>query len=191
MKSLLTVAVITLTAPAVAQDWSGFYGVVGLGGVSGAGDQFDSGALTDQYDAEGTQVSLGVGYNVQNGALVYGGEFSYSMGKITFPGFDDRNFIDGIIDLKGRVGYATGKLLIYGTLGYTMADQDFLDAPAADADGFSYGIGVDMMVSDRLFAGLEYLRRNLDVEEGDIVGFPDFSYENELDTISLRVGMRF
>jgi outer membrane immunogenic protein len=191
MKFLLAAAVLTLATPVAAQDWTGFYGVLGAANNSGALDELDSGALTGEFDLDGNTFGLGVGYNVQRGALVYGGEFAFSSGEISVDGVDAANFVDGIVDLKGRIGYATGSVLFYGTLGYAMADLHFASAPTADASGFSYGVGVDMMVTDRIFGGIEYQRRSLDVDEGDIVGFPTYTYKHDVDSIALRIGMRF
>lgn len=196
MKSCVVAALVAM-APlaATAQDWTGAYGALGFANTGGGVDEFNAGVAGTSLPLDGHQRSIALGYNMQNGALVYGGELSISSGKSFVEGVSDLNYVSGVIDLKGRLGYATGKFLIYGTLGFAKADRNFANPAVTNnpvgVNGLSYGLGVDMMVSDRVFAGMEYLERSLDVGEGDIGGFPTFSYDQTLRSVGLRVGMRF
>jgi len=54
--------------------------------------------------------------------------------------------------------------------------------------GFSYGAGVDYMVSDHLFVGAEYLMRNL---SGARVNDPTRTMESSIQSAQLRVGWHF
>ena len=195
MKSILVAGILALSAAnASAQDWTGAYGVLAVSDGSGTSKTFSSGVLSSSFDISGHGVSLAYGYNVQNGALVYGGELAYDFGKTYFDGLPDTDNYDGMLDLKGRVGYASGKFVVYGVLGYSRSQSNYslvtIDDPIA-ISGMSYGIGGDLAIGERVFVGLEYLRRNLEIGQGGIGGFPDDSEETDLKTISLRLGMRF
>lgn len=47
------------------------------------------------------------------------------------------------------------------------------------------------MLSERLFAGVEVQRRELEIDKGEIGGFPENRDEYDLQTVTLRLGMRF
>jgi len=196
MKKLLaTIFLLNVGAPmAYAQDWSGAYGAIGLSSISGSVQDFSLGVPTSSSDLGGQLTTLAVGYNLQSGSLVYGGELAYSLGDTTFPDFPEGNLLDGMLDLKGRVGYAAGKMLWYGTIGYSRTDRTFAGPATNDPlklDGMSFGVGVDMMVSDRMMVGLEFQQRNLSLKEGEIGGYPMSSNDYEVRTLGVRIGYRF
>lgn len=172
----LAISLFALLAPtAQAQDWSGPY--VGLGASRSDGEQ-DAGAA---FPLEGSPISLFGGYNWQNGNLVFGGELALSSNAITLTDFPLIEY-NKLIDLKGRVGYAAGRTLVYGVIGVSQAEYvngSFTD----DLDGWSYGLGADVLISDRIFAGAEYLRRNLDHTNPGV--------STDISTFTLRVGMNF
>lgn len=175
----LALSAALLAAPAArAQDWSGAY--VGLGVSSTGGAQENSGGF--QFPAEGTPVSLFGGYNWQNGNLVFGGELALHNNDITLTGFPTISY-NRLTDLKARVGYASGRALFYGVLGYSWAEYQNGPAFFDDLDGMSYGIGAEFLVSEHVFAGIEYLQRDLD--------HTDVGVTTGLDTFTLRVGMKF
>ena len=199
MKKLLaTVCLLNVGVPMVhAEDWSGAYGALGVSSINGGVQDFSNGAPSSSSDLDGDLTTLAVGYNLQKGSLVYGGEIAFSSGNTTFPdfpSFPDGNFLDGMIDLKGRVGYAAGKMLWYGTIGYSRTDRTFAGPVTNDPiklDGMSFGLGVDVMISDRLTAGLEFQQRNLSNDEGEIGGYPAISNDYEVRTVGVRIGYRF
>jgi outer membrane immunogenic protein len=173
-------ALVTLLSAtgAQAQDWSGPY--AGLGISRADGDQ-STGALS--FPLEGTPISIFGGFNMQSGNFVYGGELAIHNDNTTLTGFPAISY-NRLIDLKGRIGYATGRTLVYGVLAFSQAEYqngpNFFD----DLDGFTYGIGADVMVSDKVFAGVEYMHRELDhTTDADVTS--DYS------TLTLRVGMKF
>lgn len=173
-------------APVVAYDWSGPY--VGLAyGKGSGGFTYSNG---DSFDLESGNVkSLFAGYLMQRGNMVFGGELALSRGSdITTVGFP-LEYVDRMIDLKGRVGFASDRALFYGVLGLSRVSYNFDIVPAQnyDATGLGYGLGVDFAVTDRLMVGLEYMNRKTD---GDI---PTTVLTSDLDvnTLSLRVGLSF
>lgn len=169
-------------APAV--DWSGFYAGLSYGNSSGDLD-FDP-APAQALDS-GNASSLFVGYLRQSNNLVYGGELAYTSLKDNFvTGFTCCE-VDRSIDVKGRVGFAANRVLISGLLGYSMGSYDEGDGNW-DPSGFSYGLGVDYMATQRLVLGLEYLARDLNGDNPDDSGQ---EVNVDLDTVSLRVGFKF
>lgn len=169
-------------APAV--DWSGFYAGLGYGRSSG---DLDFDPAPPQALDSGNATSLFVGYLMQRNNFVYGGELAFTSLKDNFvTGFTCCE-VDRSIDIKGRVGFAANRVLISGLLGYSMGSYDEGDGNW-DPSGFSYGLGVDYMATQRLVVGLEYLARDLNGDN------PDGSAQEvnvDLDTVSLRVGFKF
>jgi len=170
-------APVIIPAPvAVAADWSGFYGGLSYSQTMGS---LDAGAGATDFE-DGTAPGAFAGYNWQNGNFVFGGELAYhaiSDSELTgTPGTE----LSSAIDLKGRLGYAAGRVMPYLALGYSSATLD-VGADSFDLTGASYGIGVDFLVTDNIFVGAEYLQRDL---SGD-------GYEADPSTLGIRVGYKF
>jgi outer membrane immunogenic protein len=147
---------------------------------------------------------LQAGYNWEAGALVVGleGDWSWTglrdraadaisasalvgagLGAITTPvdGFVSgiRSEIDWLATARGRIGFASGNMLIYGTGGLAFAEVDtragfFAFAPARSPDpipavsreqsarvGWTVGAGVEAALANNLSAKLEYLYADL------------------------------
>lgn len=174
-----------------AFDWSGPY--VGLGYGRSSGD-FDLGPLafpslpaTPRSLTDGTALSLHAGYLFQRGALVYGAELALSqLSGTTLPGGVDEE-VDQIIDLKARAGYAADRILVYGVLGYAQVDWAAPGSDAFSESGPVFGLGLDYAASDRLTIGLEYLARR----SSGTFDPPGRDFDLNVDTLSLRVGLRF
>jgi len=140
---------------------------------------------------DGSLTQLFGGYQVQRGALVYGGELAFGSAQDTVvTGFTTSQVTD-MIDLKGRVGYASADFLIYGVLGYTMSEFDD-DTTAAGEEygigGINYGIGVDYAISDNFVIGAEYLIRDL---SGTSLSVQPNTATIDFDTISVRAIYKF
>lgn len=175
-----------LPAPAPAvMDWSGFYagGTVAYGG----GDMEYRNPGASWVIEDETGFGAFAGYNWQRGSLVYGAELGV-LQYDGFPGGFSSESFDMMIDLKGRVGFAAGRALVYGFVGYTMGGYDIPGSGSWDVDGMNYGVGVDVAVYERMFVGVEYMVRDL---EADATMTPLQTQESDLDMVQLRVGWRF
>jgi outer membrane immunogenic protein len=178
----------TLAPTSTTTDWSGAY--VGLSYGFASGDySFTSAPIRDMDGRSLTQ--LFGGYQVQRGALVYGGELAFGSAQDTVvTGFTTSQVTD-MIDLKGRVGYASADFLIYGVLGYTMSEFDD-DTTASGQEygigGINYGIGVDYAISDNFVIGAEYLIRDL---SGTSLSVQPNTATIDFDTISVRAIYKF
>lgn len=191
----LPVALALVPLAVQAQDasaWSGFYAGVQAG--AGQGDmEYEPGNI---YDLDGHAAGVFVGYMVANGAFAYGGELAYSpttfhqVNQTSGVEYPDQT-LDNMLDIKGRVGYAAGNALIYGVLGLEFAEhQEGVPNWVERAHGPIFGLGVDLKLSERLFFGLEVLRRNADNSTIDNSG-PIDGFTTDMTTVSLRVGMTF
>lgn len=186
LKTSVKAAAIALMAfgtgavSANAQDWSGLYGGLAAGTGNGTNTNW-----VGTFDISGSIAGLFVGYNFQNGNLVYGAELAASKAGIDIDtcGACDYN---RFIDVKARVGWSSGKALYFGVLGYGV-DTYEVAPDQSDGDGLLYGVGVDFMVSDKLFLGAEVLRRNLSHDpQGVFVAF-----DADITTVAARIGIRF
>ena len=186
------VPLVSVTPPA-AQDWSGFY--------AGASANFDKGnfdffnnitprTLIFNDTLNGNMYGGFVGYNIQRGAMVYGGELAYSAGDIAgaIGGFNFR--LTSMLDLKGRVGYAISpNLLAYGVAGGSFGQLDFPLDPnfSAALSGFNFGAGVEYKLGAHMIVGAEYLVRNVAGETANGFNFA----EVQTQSAQVRVGWQF
>lgn len=172
-------------APVMAHDWSGPY--VGLAyGRTGGEMTYNTSTTVFEFDS-GSTPSIFAGYLIQRGNMVYGGELAFSRGgNATLVGFPTEH-LENMLDLKGRVGLAANNALFYGTLGYSRVGYFEGTAGSQDTAGLAYGLGVDIALSERFTAGLEYLVRKTD---GDTTNAGQ-TRDLDLDTVSVRVGFSF
>lgn len=169
-------------AAVAVHDWSGPY--VGLSYGSASGEvQFLPGSFDDFNGASVAGAHLG--YLLQRGSLVYGGEIAY--GSVKDAGFDTFRGIETAIDLKARVGLAANRALFYAVIGYSQTDL-YVDGGEWKMKGPAFGLGAEFALSDRIGLGIEYLSRDVSGEESS--GFP-VDAEGKVDTISLRLNLAF
>lgn len=170
--------------------FDGFYGGLSLGTVQG--DVTDVGAPATFPLNDGTAFGGFLGYNFQNGALVLGGEarvlrfndHDYSgvtVGAAPVPVFAE---LEGVTDLRGRVGYAFGDVMVYGAAGWSWGTLNAFGTDT-DVDGHNVGLGIEYNVNESIFVGFDYTNRDLSgVNATD-------EYEVDNSTATLRVGFRF
>ena len=148
--------------PAVYADlnsWSGFYvGINGGYGWNNGGNPIgynDGGAGfiggTDQSISPQLQGGFGggqIGYNFQRGSFVFGVETDFQGGNIsdrvtglTVNGndFASRESVDWFGTVRGRVGYAFGRVLVYGTGGLAYGDVRQRAFVSNGVDSVSFG----------------------------------------------------
>lgn len=150
-------------------DWSGFY--AGLQYGQGDADvSFDGDSVSNDFDAYG----LHAGYNRDFGQFVLGGELDYNRIDLDDAGEGD------LVRLRGRAGYDLGRFLPYVTLGAAHVETDDLSDTA-----FTYGIGADFKVTERVTVGAEYTRQDFD-------GVNDVSsFDVDTDMVQVRASFRF
>jgi opacity protein-like surface antigen len=101
-------------------------------------------------------------------------------------GFGENPTIDHVFDLRGRAGFVRGAAFFYAAAGWSWSELSipFAAAPL-DVDGWNAGFGVEMNLTDRYFIGADYTMREL---TGTLSGI---DYEADLNTLTLRAGLRF
>lgn len=165
-------------------DWTGPYAGLSLGRTAG-----DLGYQNPDFSYDvggGSMRSIFLGYRMQQGSLVYGGELELAnLSGSDIDGYPEE--FSKALDLKSTLGYAKGRFLTYGVVGWSQVE--FVRAnDNGNFGGISYGAGVEYSVSNRLGVGVEYLSR--DVDGVSLNGSPQTTTIG-LDSLSLRVGISF
>lgn len=167
----MAAVIAAMPVGAIAQDWTGPYAGVQLGGsdidVDGA-----------PLDGDGPSYGLFAGYNVQNGNLVYGGEIDYDVTEYDIG--SGAAEVDSTTRLKARLGADLGGGLLYGTGGFVWATSPEL----GDDNGYFIGAGYDMFVTDTVSLGAELLQHQFD-------DYNDSGLDVGVTTLKARVAIKF
>ena len=108
-------------------------------------------------------MQLHAGYNFQNGPWVLGieGDVAYTWNENSYFGGLVEAGTDWQGSLRGRVGYAIDRTLIYGTAGLAVTNA-YIDVPSAPFSlddtlvGWTVGAGIEHAFTDNWSARLEY-----------------------------------
>lgn len=190
MKQVLVgLALVALGGAASAQDWSGAYVGVQSANSNYTNRYYNNGVFDNTpVDGGGSMTGVFAGYNQQTGNLVFGGEIAFLSGDPAYdlaPGYVYTN----MLDLKARAGYSLGRVLPYAVVGWSRTEWTNGAFTPVDADGFSYGIGAEVRVTDRVVVGLEYLQRNLVTD--NFVEASTSNIESDFSTVAFRIGYQF
>ncbi len=201
-----------------AYDWNGLY-IGGIGGL-GTGDfDYAGGFVGGPEDISGS-VSAGgafggvqVGYDWQVGSWVFGAvadiaktnieaDASLTDGTDTLSASSELDYLGTV---RGRVGYAFDRALVYAHGGYAygrteqninLSGADFFDGRTR-RDGYAVGGGIEYAVTDMISIGTEYSYVDLgtkDVFVGDLGFGGDDVFINEdvkFHQIKAAVNFRF
>lgn len=171
------VVVAPVIAETPAYNWDGFY----------AGLQYGQGSA--ELDGEGNDLDLGDteawgvhgGYTRGFGNWILGGELDYN--KVDF---DDYEGDADLWRLRGRAGYNMGQFQPYMTAGVAHISTDE-DAGDISETGFTYGVGVEYLVSQKFSVGLEYTRSDF----SDVIDGSNSDVDLDTDLVSIRGSYRF
>jgi outer membrane immunogenic protein len=167
---------------AAAYSWTGCYIGVEGGGNWGRSSETASGVrnpavaglpLTNEFDLRGALVGGTVGCNYQVGTWVFGIENDYSWTNKSGSANDIAPFNTRAVNtvseswidtLRGRIGFAWDRALIYGTGGVAFTDAQLTVCGAArcpsesqSRTGWVAGVGVEYAVWQSLSVKIEYL----------------------------------
>lgn len=183
-KLLLAAAVAAAAAPALAADlggrpapyfgppqmlfnWTGFY----AGGNAGWGWGSAMGA-----DPSGYLIGLQAGYNFQYASgLLTGIETDIAISGIDGSGGGATFALDYLGTVRGRLGYAVDRYMIYGTAGLAYGRGDLSMGGLSNKQthfGWTIGAGVETMLAPNVTARLEYLYVDLGRETYMTTGGP-------------------
>ncbi|MEJ6394471.1 outer membrane beta-barrel protein [Gymnodinialimonas sp. 2305UL16-5] len=172
---------------AVDEPFEGPYVGLEFGHVFGDGELTQSvpGATTTTLDLDydnGTAWGIFGGYNVQNGAMVYGGEARYL--HLNEIGAGDDYEIPYVADLRARIGYAAGDVMFYGAAGVSFSEYES-GVTSIDLTGYNLGLGAEYNVSENLFLRADFTARELSGDSGGQ------DLDQTINTVTIGAGLRF
>ncbi len=131
----------------VGVNWSGLY--VGVNGGYGWS------ANTDWLDPTGAFGGGQIGYNFQRGNIVFGIETDIQGSGVSDSGGGYKSSLDYFGSVRGRLGYAFDRALVYGTGGFGYG-QVTNDGYSQTQTGWVAGGGVEYKITPAWSAKAEY-----------------------------------
>lgn len=207
---LCSVAFLAVSTPVLAADlvqpvatmpfsWTGFY----VGGQAGGGwndSRWSGDFLTFNTNGSGGIFGGQIGYNWQIDQYVIGieGNFAGSTVKGDDQCSDSLGTTcetkqDYLGSVRGRLGYAFDRFLVYGDAGVAFTKYKFrqIDFPQSFGGGsrvgWTAGLGVEYALTDHWTAGVEWNYYDFGSKSGVSSNDPTFSVDNR-DTENVVVG---
>lgn len=195
--------------------WTGFYigAHAGLATGQNEGSVDGAGALAPlfatDYDLNGAIYGVHGGYNLQVGSTVFGIEGTYSgstlQGNSTcVVALNCERELDWTATIVARLGFTTGKALVYGLAGVAFgelsSDVSLAGFPIVSGSethtGWTAGLGIEYAISNNIIARVEYAHTdfgeedyNLSAAGGGLV-IPA-QVDTQIDTIKVGVSYKF
>jgi outer membrane immunogenic protein len=196
-------------------NWGGIY--IGLNGGYGFGkSSWGIPENTGNFNINGGVAGGTIGANFQTGQVVFGIEAdgdwaditgtgnSTAAGDCVTPAASCGTSSDWLATIRGRIGYAFDRVLVYGTAGGAGGDvKATLTVPGLTTStnnsefGWTAGAGVEVALTDNITAKVEYLY--LDLQNGSFGCTPALctttlfngSVPASFETSLVRVGVNF
>lgn len=202
----------------VPWNWGGFYGGWTLGYGTGDFSNYVSPNANNPHgwasnNPDGMLLGGTVGYNYQyTPNWIIGAEADMSWANMQgnqhmyiYDGHDWSGGWDGFGTIRGRVGYAWGRTLVYGTGGIAFVhSNEVIVGNAADETnfgqgwytGYVVGAGVEHAFTDRLSAKIEFLYadgfNSESGETGTVNKAGDQTFKHEIGSLDIvRVGLNY
>ncbi len=194
-----------------AWNWSGFY--IGINGGYGFGNSNwtdAAGNTSGNFSVNGGLAGGTLGYNYQIGQLVLGIEGDYdwqnlrgssNTGNCTPAGAFGANCATSsnyIGTVRGRVGYAFDRIMLYATAGGAVTDVKASQAAVPWVSttewGWTAGAGIEGAVTDNLTAKIEYLYAGFQNGSCSAAGCPFTAFPPEsvkFNESMIRVGLNY
>lgn len=190
----------------VMYDWSGGY--VGLRVGVPMGDNFWSergvGAEADPGDWDGTLYGLSAGYDMQRGAFVFGAALDYTGGTMEavsttsatyFCGAGCETMVENQFALRGRIGRAFDRTLVYATAGFASGEATAGSGGSIlgndRLNGWVAGLGIEHAVTDNFSLSFEYLYTDLGRLEIPLSCGTDCFTDVSYGTVRIGANFRF
>ena len=150
-------------------NWTGFYIGVNGGGAFGSSNWTDPTlAATGNFSVNGFLIGGTLGANYQMGSWVFGVEGDGDWANLDSTTFNTscggvgcETSSDFLATIRGRVGYAFDRLLVYGTAGAAFANVQaaagVLPFMSSTEAGWTAGVGLEYAVTPNWSAKVEYL----------------------------------
>ena len=179
---------------AATNDWTGPYigAIIGFGTVEATVDAgvFNQPEVLSDYGFMG---GLTVGWNAQDGHIVYGIEGDVSFGEIdaTLAPFSSASIDDLTLNtdlfatIRGRAGVASNDIFLYGTAGLAILDGDVSSSIGGASEGFTalggvVGAGAELAITQDVSFKAELLYAFFDEDVG-LAGIGIFGGGDSLD----------
>ncbi len=188
---------------APTHDWTGPYigAIVGIGSIEATASGFFSNSEPLPLSDSGFMGGLTVGWNAQDGHMVYGIEGDVSFGEVdvtaapfgpTGPSLTVDT--DLFATIRGRVGVAANDIFLYGTAGLAILDGEvsggFGSSPSFTALGGVVGAGAELAITQNVSFKAELLYAFFD-EDVDVSGFRVFDSVNIDEFYTVRFGVNW
>lgn len=168
--------------PMFSANWGGLYGGLHLGYASGR---------TRSADIDGFVGGAHVGFNMQGGPIVVGGELD-----LNYAGVDYRAFADTFRQKWGgsaraRIGYAFERFLPFVTGGLAFTSGTMKAGGAKESNihtGYVVGIGGEMMITSNVSANIQLLHYRYGAQTYNVL---PLSRNANIVTNEIRIGMNY
>lgn len=189
-------------------DWSGFYvgafagygaGTITLDAADGTVPPPDVFPIDE--DVEGWLGGAQIGFNLQDGSLVYGlgADIAYSGIEATEAGGGEGDSLNWLATFTGRVGVALDSVLLYGKAGLAVGEGSGFNGPLDDEAtathvGWVAGVGAEVAVTDSvsLFAEYNYVSLGESEYEFPTVVFPGANtVDASMNVHVVKAGLNF
>lgn len=184
--------------PAAQQsiDWSGIYVGGNLGWTFGQFESSVGGAAKTDTNTNGVSGGLYTGYNYQiTPNLVLGAEADFNLTDIertkTSGGLALRSSSDWNSNIRGRIGYAFDRYLVYGAGGLAIADLEMAGNGAKDsktAIGWTLGAGAEAAITNNVVARFDYTYQDFGKETFNLGGT---SVRSDYSDSQVRMGIGY
>lgn len=182
---------------APAFNWTGLnIGVQGGYGWNSQDGVATPGGVGFSQDFDGALLGGFVGYNYDLGnSWVVGVEADFEKNWADETGFG--GFLNYGLDwqgsVRGRVGYAFDRALVYGTAGWAYgrgyADVTGFGEQKETFNGYTVGVGVDYAFTNMVFGRIEYRYTDLGDKTFDFTGAGGGTINTDIDQHAIRVGL--
>lgn len=162
----------------VGVNWSGLYVGVNAG--------YGWSANTDYLDPTGAFGGGQIGYNIQRGNIVFGLETDFQGSGIS----DGGSSLDWFGSLRGRLGYAFDRALVYGTAGFGYGQVSNFGFSETQT-GWVVGAGVEYKLTPVWSAKAEYQYFDLDAPYASPVGPLGYGAGDRTQFSTIRVGVNY
>ncbi|MEL6435303.1 MAG: outer membrane beta-barrel protein [Pseudomonadota bacterium] len=142
-------------------------------------------------NAENRSLGVYAGYNHQFDKFVVGAEAAF---RHHGAEFDDASgvSIDTTVTLAAKAGVAIDRFMAYGFVGAVYGNTKADAIPPLNLPenwtgsdwGLTYGVGVDVLITERFVAGIKYQRQEYDT-------FNDLPIDATINEVVLRGGVKF
>jgi opacity protein-like surface antigen/outer membrane receptor protein involved in Fe transport len=187
----------------LSYDWTGFYLGLNAGGAFGTNTAtVSSGGGSASVNEPGFIGGAQVGANYQTGSVVWGFEADYdasTQNQSLQPGtVSGTAQMPWLATLRGRLGVAFDRYLVYGTAGGAAGElRSIIAIPAGTTSTtvtygtWTAGVGIEYGITDNLSARVEYLY----LDKGNIatgfIGPPATTITSRLENNLVRAGLNY